>query len=189
MRTGFFVSCRLNKESKGLKEVAGKLQGLVEPLPATEGGRSIKQTLDDEIEEYKSSTRFVRHDGYRCILLLENRSRESSLSLFYKLRASGARFEYVCRVVPLERFFRFDEEKVVESIKGLDKSKTYKIVYEERMCSAGMKERVFGLITSHLALKVDLKTPDYTVVVQGFKNSIGISVVEGERENFNFSTM
>ncbi|CAD27053.2 hypothetical protein [Encephalitozoon cuniculi GB-M1] len=189
MRTGFFVSCRLNKEPRGLKEVISRLQRLVEPLGAAIEEKSIKQILEEEIEEYKSSTRFVRHDGHRCILFLENRSNEPSLSLFYKLRASGARFEYVHRIVPLERFFRFDEEKILESIRGLDGTKSYKIVYEERMCSPGIKDKVFNLITASLSLRVDLKAPHYMIAVQGFKNNLGISVVEGEKENFNFSAI
>ncbi|AFN83736.1 hypothetical protein EROM_091200 [Encephalitozoon romaleae SJ-2008] len=189
MRTGFFVSCRLNKEPKGLREVIGRLQGLVEPPTKDVRGRSIRQILEEEIEEYKSSTKFAKHDSYRCILFLENRSAETSLSLFYKLRASKTRFEYVYRVVPLDNFFQFDEEKILESVRGLDESKSYKIVYEGRLCHADMKERVFNLITKNISLRVDLESPHYIIVTQAFKNSLGISVVEGEKENFNFSAI
>ncbi|KAL7345031.1 hypothetical protein P7C65_09s2g14700 [Encephalitozoon intestinalis] len=187
MRTGFFVSCRLNKETKGLKEVVGKLEGLIETPKKDTAGKSIRKILEEEIEEYKSSTKFRKHDGYRCILFLENRSSESSSALFSKLRESETRFEYVLRIVPLEEFFRFDEGKVLESIRGLDENKSYKIMYEGRMCHPDTKEKVFDLITGNLSLKVDLKTPHYIIAVQAFKNNLGISVIENERENFNFS--
>lgn len=189
MRTGFFVSCRLNKEPKGLREVIGRLQGLVEPPRKVMGEKSIQQILEEEIEEYKSSTKFAKHDRYRCILFLENKSTETSLSLFYKLRASGTRFEYVHRVVPLDNFFQFDEEKILESISGLDESKSYKIMYEGRLCHADIKARIFDLITKNISLRVDLESPHYIIVTQAFKNNLGISVVEGEKENFNFSAI
>ncbi|AFM98972.1 hypothetical protein EHEL_090770 [Encephalitozoon hellem ATCC 50504] len=189
MRTGFFVSCRLNKESKGLREVTGKLQGLVEPPRKNSEEKSIRRILEEEIEEYKSCTQFTKHDGYRCVLLLENRSTETSLSLFYKLRASGTRFEYVHRIVPLDNFFQFDEEKILESIGRLDENKSYRIMYEGRLCHHEMKKKVFDLITKSISLRVDLESPHYIIAVQAFKGNLGVSVVEGEKENFNFSAI
>lgn len=190
MQTGFFVSHRLNKGDKGLREVVSGLQRLVECRDvASVDGRSFKQLLEEEIEEYKNTAKFVKHSSHRSILFLENRSRVSTLGLFYRLREADTRFEYVYRVVPLERFFRYSSRQVIESVGELDRTRTYRILYEERLCSDGMKEAVFESITGALCMKVDLVDPHYTIVVQGFKDQVGISVVENEKENFNFSSL
>lgn len=187
MRSGFFISFRLKKESKGLKEVEGTLQKLTEfkRIQGREG--NVRQLLEEEIREYKSATQFVKYLSYKSIVFLENKSSESSLALFYKLRASNTRFEYAQRIVPLEHFFRYDEKKIIEVIGTLDESKTYKIMYEGRLCSSGMKEMLFKLITNNLILRVSLTDPYYTIVTQAFKNYVGVSVVVNEVKNFNFS--
>lgn len=183
---GFFMSCRLNKEFRALKEAACVLQDAQDVQVTGSCTKSIRELLQEEVAEYKS-TSFVKYMGYRGILFLENRSSESSVTLFHRLRASGVVFKYVHRLVPLEGIFRFDEKKILDVVNGLDETKTYKILYEERLCGPEMRPRVFELITSHVKLKVNLTSPHYIIAVQAFKTHIGVSVVAGETRNFSFA--
>ncbi|KAM0672660.1 hypothetical protein CWI42_100250 [Ordospora colligata] len=189
MKKGFFVSCRQNKEQKGLREITRKLQILIESSVRMHKVCRLEEQLQDEIEEYKNHSKFVKLMEHRCILVIENKSHESSVSLFNKLRETNTIFEYVHRVIPLERIFRIDDAKIIEGIQGLEDGKSYKIVYEERMCSEGVKKRVFDVITKNICLKVDLETPDYIIAVQVFKSMFGMSVVMNEHKNFSFSAV
>ncbi|KAH9410814.1 hypothetical protein HK407_10g15800 [Ordospora pajunii] len=189
MKKGFFVSCRQSKEQKGLREITSKLQAFVEPSVKRQRVCSLEEQLKDEIDEYKNHSKFAKLMEHRCILVIENKSHESSVSLFNKLREANAAFEYVHRVIPLERIFPIDDARIAEGIQGLEHGKSYKIVYEERMCSAGVKKRVFDVITKNICLKVDLEAPDYIIAVQVFKSMFGMSVVMNEHKNFSFSTV
>jgi hypothetical protein len=188
MHSGFFISCRLSKEARGLREIVSALQ----ELAGVQGFSHLYQGCPDygkvllcEIRQYKSGSKFTKRLGHKNIFYLENGSSGSSTGLFRKLRESERRFEYVQRVVPMEKFFKFDETKIIREIEGLDTSKTYKITFEGRLCGEAVKSRVFNLITHRLKMRVDLTSPFYNIIVHVFKSYAGITVMEAC--DFNFS--
>jgi tRNA(Ser,Leu) C12 N-acetylase TAN1 len=191
MHTGFFVSCRLSKESRALREITLALQELAErpdSLYMHRNSPDYERMLEEEIRAYKSSSGFAKYIGYKNTFYLENKSPVPSKELFGRLRESRRRFEYVQRVVPMESFFRFNEARILKEVEGLDSDRTYRITFEGRLCDKEMRSKIFGLITQKLRMKVSLTSPFYNIIVHVFKTYVGISVMNNRECSFNFSS-
>jgi hypothetical protein len=188
MKKGFYISCKKGREEKAFKEVSGVLKNLLE------SSKEYSQYEDIDIEkEIKKevdllhSNPFKIYFQYCSMLFISNGSSISSSHLYNLLRENQVSFVFAHRVVPFDAFFKFEETLLCEMIKCIKTDKTYKILYEERFVPENMKLRVFDCITSNLKCTVDLSNPYYLIVVQALKNFIGVSVIENEKFNFNFS--
>lgn len=175
---------------KGERELIKKLEDLTKGTgKALDIGEmpDYRKLIEEELLEYRTKNQFRKYDGYRSFFYLENLSNSSSIALYERMTKENIKFQYVERVVPLESIFPFSEERILKSLAGLEATKTYKILYEGRLTTNEMKTKIFSIITSNLKNKVQLNSPYYTIVVQVFKNNVGIAVIENEKGNFNFS--
>lgn len=108
--------------------------------------------------------------------------------LFNALKEKNYLFEYVHRIVPIDRFVSYNEIVFKKSLENLDKSLSYKIEYEERFAPSDMRSRMFDFITNYLSgMKINLKNPNYLVIVQVLKTDVGFTVLKNFIGTFNFS--
>jgi hypothetical protein len=64
---------------------------------------------------------------------------------------------------------------------------SFKIQFEGRLCSENLKGELFKILIPLINCKVDLTNPEFTILIQAFKNLIGITVIKTDKKNFNFS--
>ncbi len=90
-------------------------------------------------------------------------------------------FRDVKRVIPIEFNVRTDLEEfskiAMELVKRIDASKTYKIEVKRRYTSLE-RNAIIESIATQIDRKVDLKNPDYIVVVEVLGPVTGISLIK-----------
>ena len=124
---------------------------------------------------------------YKSILYISNTSSFSPTIMFLYLKNKNILFQYIQRIVPIEKFFQFNEKNILNELTSLNEFTNYKILYEERFAPNEIKNKIFELIISNINLKVDLKTPEIEIIVQVLKTHIGMTILKNFNGSFNFS--
>ncbi|GMI22910.1 hypothetical protein TeGR_g14052, partial [Tetraparma gracilis] len=111
--------------------------------------------------------------------------------------ASGRSSRFLLRLIPLQSTCYVDLgelvaaagpviERMVASAATSKVQPTFEILVKKRMCDSAALERSL-IITAIASLvpepfKVDLKAPRFTILIECFKNTAGVGLVEGYRE-------
>lgn len=188
MQNGFMVTTVMNREEKAFNEFSNSLarfsSASEEELTNLE---DFSIQLQKELRAIKKSTNFSVEEKYKSILIVKNKTKKNPTEIFMWMRKSGLSFKKVLRVIPLDLITKFDEEKIQSFIKEHRFSGTYKVFFEGRLCRNDLKTDLFKLIIPLIQEKVSLDNPEYLIIIQAFKSLIGISVIENDKRNFNFS--
>lgn len=189
MKNGFIITSNMNREDKSFKEFKDKVQGVVaSPSKNSVNSQSnFYQLLMEELKNLKIKDIFAVKEKYKSFLLIENRSSAEPTDILRKCRNKNIEFKNVLRIVPLDFLSKFDQKSVENFILAHPFEGSYKILFEGRLCPEDLKERMFQIIIPLIHGKVKLVNPDYVIIIQAFKNFIGISVMENDVKNFNFS--
>jgi len=188
MKSGFFISCAKNKEERSFKEFVSKIDALTASgtRRPTYPIRSFEEELKRQILEISRTRKFECFSVYKSMLIVENRTSIAPTEIFRQMRRENTEFASLFRVVPLDYFGKLESLKIDDIAAATGISGTYKIVYEDRLCAPDLKPRVFAKVVSAVAARVSLDTPDFIVIVQAYKDNVGISVIRSELGNFNF---
>lgn len=157
MLNGLFISCKKNKELKAFKEVVSLFgTSLNDDNEIFEYEKvNIGNEINEEIKKMQKD-KFKLYYSYKSIIYVENKTLIPPSKIYEILRHKNILFEYVQRIVPIDTFFTFNNSKIIDAIENLDRTKNYKIIYEERFTGKEMKNKVFEIITGKLNMKVDL---------------------------------
>lgn len=192
MFNGFVITTRMNREDFAFKEFVRKV---IVPFSKTTGELETQLTNKDDFSEIlkqeliklKKSQKFVLQEKYKSILLVKNLTGQKPTEIFRWMRENELVFQNIARVIPLDLILSFDHQVIHSFISKEKRTGSYKIVFEGRLCPENTKENIFQIIVPLIDSKVDLENPDFLVVVQAFKSFIGLSVLDRDHKNFNFS--
>lgn len=188
MKRGFLITSIINREERAVKEFRSKLKSIAEVrVHEISCTSNFERLLEDELKALRIREDLVVAEKFRSILVLEDRTGRSPIEIFGKLRSLKAEFNNVLRVVPLDFVTRFDQEAIEKYIQRNRFEGTYKVAYEGRLCPSGMREKMLQIIVPLVCSKVDLDNPDVLIVVQVFKNLVGLAVMRNV-DSFNFSS-
>ena len=177
---GFLLSTSMNKELKGLREFSDKMNSF-ETLERTEitNLSNFSQCLALELQNLRIRDSFTFIEKYKSLLIVKNYTLSLPSKLFIQLRANKCTFHAIKRIIPLDLITKYDEMVIA--------AYTFKIQFEGRLCPEDLKSNLFKLIIPLVDNKVDLNKPDYVIIIQAFKGLVGITVMENDLNNFNFS--
>lgn len=189
MKNGFFVSCKKGKESKAYKELVTILNSVFQSVDTQPDYTSLNVSLEIENEiKIMKATFFSVYFTYKSIFYVSNTSPLYPSRLFSLLKEKNVLFEYVHRIVPLDRFVTYNEEVFIKCLDNIDKNLSFKIDYEERFAPKDMKNKIFDFVTNYLkGMRVNLVQPDYIILIQVLKTDIGFTVLKDFKDTFNFS--
>lgn len=190
MMNGFIITTVLNREDKAFKEFVGKVYGFDQKkTPVINNLVNFTSLLNIELEKLKKQQNFILKEKHRSILIIKNLSETKPSDIFRWMRKNGLLFQYISRVIPLDFISNFNILEISKYILNNPFEGSYKILFESRISPDNLKEKIFETIIPLIPSKVNLKTPDFLVVVQGFKLLVGICIVENDIKNFNFSIL
>ncbi|KAI5148237.1 hypothetical protein ENBRE01_0197 [Enteropsectra breve] len=184
----FFVSCNMNKEDKALKEFQSKAELNATNFPIIEIGPStnFEKELEFELAMLRSSKSFLKFEEHKSFVIVKSTGDILPSQIVKQFRNLNYEFKHVQRIVPLDYFGSFDEDKIKKYVMNTKFSGSFKIAYEGRLCPEGTKERIFQAVIPMVNSPVNLKNPDFVILVQAFKKHIGITITENDPKNFNF---
>lgn len=150
---------------------------------------SKQNSLTDYAAEVENDIRTLRQEKIRPVplknvrnfVLLESLVEHDVVFICSLVNNLGISKRYIHNITPLQRLgslycildrIQIDVSKLNENV-----DKTYKIVYRQRSSSLVCKDMLFEIITRNVALKVNLSSPDYVVVVIVIKNLVGYSII------------
>lgn len=194
LKSGFYISCIMNREESAYREFVAKAAnmelnaGISCSFPVADFAKELRQ----ELRALKTNKNFAKIDEYKSILIIENKTIFTASEIFERLREQECIFHSIQRILPLDIYIKYDESEIRRYVLEKDISGSFKILYEHRLCDDNknndiMKDKIFGIIIPLVPCKVDLKNPDFVIIVQVFKNYIGLAVVKNDHKNFNFS--
>lgn len=189
MGSGFFLSCRKNREDEAFREFAT----MTEPLVVRSISRPSYPIADFTVELqrelllFRSSRPFSIIDKHASLIFVENRTEQSPVEIVQRLRSRNAPCTNILRIIPLEILGHFDVEAIRQYVSSKSVSGSFKILYEARLCNAERKEAVFRTVLPLVNCRVALDNPEFVIVVETFKNLMGVSVLNRSDSSFNFS--
>lgn len=188
MKNGFFISCRKDKEQNAFKEFCSIMSPFFEEIndDCDYNEIDISKEISNDIKALRVSF-FSIYFTYKSILYISNTSSFTPTSMFFYLKNKNVFFQYIQRIVPIDKFFQLNENNIFNQISLLNGFTSYKILYEERFAPVETKTKIFGIITSNLNMKVDLMTPEIEIIVQVLKTHVGMTILHRFNSSFNFS--
>lgn len=191
MTSGFYISCIMNREDRGWREFSDKVSLLMakkEKMPFS-ANMNFQKALTEELRSYKPKASVELLERHKGVLFAKNLTNINPSEIFKLLRETEARFSNVLRIIPLDLLIKFDEQRIKNTIQESCIEGSFKIMFEGRLCEKDIKEKIFEIIIPNVGCKVDLENPRNVIVVQAFKNFIGLSVIKNDDRNFNFNQM
>lgn len=180
MKTGFIITFQKNTEHQANEEFKSMLQTKIRTTADVPNfDQLLKQTRT------QSFVQEIRIEKLKQVKMfkLEN-DKLDVLSIFETFNFGT---KYIHRIVPLKLITTVSEYKkdlceYIDNISKLD-VKSFKIMYESRL-NDSVKDEMFSFVLSKLKFEVNLKHPEYVLIIQVCKNVIGVSFMKNQ--NFNF---
>ncbi|RLI74985.1 hypothetical protein DRO97_04460 [Archaeoglobales archaeon] len=124
----------------------------------------------------------VEETGIRGLLFAEVANPiEAVIRIEKMVKEKHELFLHTKRYIPLENVIRTDIEEMKECVKDLlykiGKNETFRITVEKRYTTLHSKD-IIDSIAKVVNRKVDLKNPDWIVLVEVFGSKTGISVIK-----------
>lgn len=160
------------------------------PSAEAEAASSIEAEIEREKAELKKSAvlKNIGMGDLTCLVFMENKSSCNSVQVVSKLLEKERKGRYIQRIIPIEAssyanveaFIGICKELFARTVEGMAAT-TFDIQYQSRFNSSITRQSVIDIVGSLMPVKhrVDLKEAKISIVVQVFKNIVGISIVEG----------
>lgn len=189
--SGFFITCKMGRETKSVAELKTCLSSISISSPGSTA--DMMQQFYNELGEFKSEKfKFDSQINVKNVIICKNLTATPISEIYSKMRQFKNTLKHTCRIIPISSFVKFRnfESEVARYISELNSKigKTYKISYEHRITDPKYKESIFSAVVNNVTLKVNLKCPDYILVIQAVKNLIGLSLVENGDDDYNFDS-
>jgi tRNA acetyltransferase TAN1 len=101
--------------------------------------------------------------------------------LLMDLRNNPKNYNALYRIIPVQRIIETSTEKIVEAAKVLAKvmrpGDSFRVTFEKRRTGLSSHETI-DAVASHFDQRVDLKNPDWVILIETIGKITGVSVVK-----------
>ncbi|KAI5172913.1 tRNA acetyltransferase TAN1 [Nematocida sp. LUAm3] len=207
--TGFVVTCVEGGHRRGLQEIMRILEISLCYLqeekkeeaqtPHTQEEKelekkreTIAEQLARERKEMKKS-HFILLGGNRSsdVLFIRNDSPFSEIELYNVTVQNTKRAQFIRRIIPVQSIFTTTVENLRTHAKKVSnkmrKDASFCIRVSKRLCSHISSEEIIDIVAKEMPYKVDLKTPDFLLVVEVSKDLCAMSLLKPCPGNFNIT--
>ncbi|OIR59140.1 MAG: tRNA acetyltransferase [Amphiamblys sp. WSBS2006] len=186
---GFFVTCVRGKEQQCCGEVVGMLRGAEEGAVGSTG--VFMDDLEKELESKKKKSLFsAKGTGTPCLVFVSLPDEKTPTLVMKEILRrikEGEHFElrFTQRLYPADYSCSAVKESLLQLIRGAvvpnlpSDKKTYSVQCQLWSCGVMEKDELKRAVAAEVGerYKVDLKAPDFVILVVGLKSYCGVSVL------------